>query len=430
MISEYKEFIFESYFFDDKTKILTLNYSLDGSIKFREKYTFDFEFSEFDQEVLDRAIQDLFFIAGISYYKTYIPPKITVRTGRLDEYQARFFSNTYQKGLGEFWYINGLDPTTSVDFPVNSKSQKVLKNTGNGLLVGIGGGKDSLVTVELLQKQAEVKTWSLNHRSQLEPLVETIGTQHYYVDREWDAQLASIAEKGGLNGHIPVSAIFATVGTIVAILTGNRDSITSNEQSANEATLSYKNVDINHQYSKSQQFERDYQRLLAHNFGDSLRYYSFLRPMSELLIAELFSKIGWHKYKDVFSSCNRAYIQSSDRMSWCGGCPKCAFVFLILSPFIERTELEDLWKGKNLLLNPGQEKTYKQLLGIDDDKPLECVGEVQESRQAMKLAQAIYPELKKFVCELPGDYDFRALSTHEMPEEIYEIFSKAVKANL
>ncbi len=430
MTHKFEQFIFDSYHFDENTKTLKLNYCIDDEIKFCEKYYFDFEFSDFDNDVLDRAVQDLFFVAGVSYYKTYIPPKIVLRSGQLDEYQARFFSKTYQKGLGEFWYVNNLDPKTPVNFPVSSGPQKSLTSSGAGQLLGIGGGKDSLVSAELLKTQSEIKTWSLNHRSQLEPLVDVIGTQHYYVDREWDPQLAEISSNGGLNGHIPISAIFAAVGTIVAVLTDNRDTITSNEQSANEATLRYKSVDINHQYSKSQEFERDYQRLLAHNFGDSLRYYSFLRPMSELKIAEVFSRVGWEKYKNVFSSCNRAYTQSSNKMFWCGKCSKCAFVFLMLTPFVDRVKIENLWEGKNLLLDPELEETYRQLLGIEGDKPLDCVGEVKESRVAMEMAQKIYPELEKYVFDVPDDYDYRTLSAHEMPDEIYEIFNKAVKATL
>src|SRR5690606_11803653 len=113
----------------------------------------------------------------------------------------------------------------------------------------------------------------------------------------------------------------------------------------------------------------------------------FLRPLSELRIAELFAKVGFEKYKSLFSSCNRAFVLESKSMSWCGECSKCAFTFLILSPFIDQPELEKLWGGNNLLLDPSLEATYRQLLGIEGDKPLDCVGEIKESRAAMRLAQ-------------------------------------------
>jgi hypothetical protein len=156
-----------------------------------------------------------------------------------------------------------------------------------------------------------------------------------------------------------------------------------------------------------------------------VRYYSLLRPFSELHISELFAKIGFEKYKDVFSSCNRAFVHTSNHMSWCGECPKCAFVFLALTPFIERQKLEELWGGKNLLLDPKLEPTYRRLLGIEGDKPLDCVGDVKESRSAMREAFKIYPELEqKYHFEIPENYDYRAIASHEIPPEIAALLQK------
>jgi hypothetical protein len=269
----------------------------------------------------------------------------------------------------------------------------------------------------------------LNHRPQLTPLIERIGLPHCWVEREWDGQLASLNQQGALNGHIPISAVFGCVGVIVAVLSGKRDVVVSNEQSANEPTLHYEGVAINHQYSKSQEFEQDFQQFLQHTMGDSVRYYSLLRPFTEIRIGELFAQIGFERYKDVFSSCNRAYVHGSNHMSWCGECPKCAFIFMALTPFIPREQLEQLWGGKNLLLDPALETTYRQLLGIEGDKPLECIGEIKESRAAMRLAQQQYPELRdKYQFELvPADYDFRQLASHNMPADIYQLFERALR---
>lgn len=427
-MSNYSEFIFRSYEFDPDSGVLKLNYAIDDAYKFTETYTFDFSFVAYDYAVLDRALKLLFFVAGVSYYKTYTPPRIKILQGEIDSHLAKFLSKTYQKGLGEFWYVNRLDPKTPVIFPITGpESLNTSSNDGEGLLVGIGGGKDSLTSVELLHQQnMPMTTWSLNHRPQLTPLIERIDLPHAWVERAWDPKLVGLVTQGAYNGHIPISAIFAAVGVIVAILTGKRDVVTSNEQSANEPTLHYKGVPINHQYSKSEEFEKDFQAYLAHSFGDTIRYYSFLRPLSELKIAELFAAHGFTKYKDVFSSCNRAYVHTSRHMSWCGLCTKCAFTFLILSPFLPRRELEALFGGKNLLLESDLMPTFKQLLGIEGDKPLECVGEIKESRAAMRLAQQIYPELAGYRFDLPEGYDFRAIGTHSMPEEIWSLFEHAV----
>lgn len=418
----YQQFIFKDYHFDEFAKQLTLTYALDETLEFTETYTFGFEFTPYDHKALKRAIENLFFMAGVSYYKMYIPPELVIKKGALDEPTAAFFSKTYQRGLGEFWYVNNLDPKTPVTFPVNATIMQHAFPGGSGALVGVGGGKDSLVSIELLRQAVpNLTTWSLNHRQQLSPLVERIGLPHLWVERALDPQIQELNKQDALNGHIPLSALLACVGTVVAILAGKRDVVMSNEQSANEPTLTYQDVEINHQYSKTQEFERDYQALLSRQFGDSQRYYSLLRPFSELRIAEIFAKIAFAKYKDVFSSCNRAYRLQSDRMSWCGECSKCAFTFLILTPFIPQEELENVWGGKNLLLDPALEPIYDQLLGIDADKPLECVGEIRESRTAMSMAQQHYLELLKYHFELPPHYNFRTMHASNMPEKMLRL---------
>ena len=422
----YQKFIFKNYTFDKSSGQLNLNYSYDNKINFTETYTFDFPIDEYDELAAKRAFEMLFFMAGVSYYKTYLAPEIVVEAGLIDAPIAGFLERTYQQGLGEFFYVNKLDPKTPVNFPVNSDNLLPCDETNRvGQLVGLGGGKDSLVSIEILRHQPKVATWSLGHRKQLEPLVEKVGLTHFWVERVWDKTLLE-HNKLGYNGHVPISAIFACVGTVVSILSGYGDAVVSNEQSAGEPNLMYEGVEINHQYSKSPKFEQDYQALLKHLFNDSTRYYSFLRPLSEVHIAKIFSKIAFQKYKSEFSSCNKAFVHSSSSMSWCGQCPKCAFTFLIFTPFINRAELESIFDGKNLLLTPSLKPTYKQLLGIEGTKPLDCVGEIKESRFAMRLAQDVYPELATYEFEIPDSYDYQKISAHFMPEELYAELIKTI----
>lgn len=424
MTPPYTQFIFENYHFDAHTNTLTLEYSFDGSLQFTETFRFDFNSVTYDATALDIACQNLFFMAGVSYYKAYLAPEIVIKKGTLDPMAASFLSEVYQRGLGEFFYVNKLDPRTPIVFPTNATSLPTAPiHRAKGLLLGIGGGKDSLVSAELLRdKVSNLATWSVGHRLQLAPLVQRIGLPHYWVERTWDRKLMEINATGALNGHVPISAILACTGVIVAILSGRQDVIVSNEQSANEPTLYYQDMAINHQYSKSQEFEETFQAHLARLLGDQVRYYSLLRPLSELHIAELFAKHGFDLYRDVFSSCNRAFTHEVDHIFWDGTCPKCAFVFMALTPFVAQEKLEQLFSGKNLLRSPNLEPTYRQLLGIEGDKPLECVGEIKESRAAMRLSSVMYPELTaEYMFELPEEYDYKTLSSHHIPEEIYAL---------
>ncbi|MCA9327421.1 hypothetical protein KDA14_02740 [Candidatus Saccharibacteria bacterium] len=426
-MSTYETFIFESYAFDAEQKTLTLRYGIDDAYHFTETYTFDFDFAEYNPATLDRAVQLLFFMAGVSYYKTFLPKNIVVQQGEIDPELAEFLAKTWQKGLGEFFYTNRLDPRTTIDFPTNTDTIQSTTHLGSGKLVGLGGGKDSLVSIELLRGEPNLATWSVGHRAQLTPLVERSDLPHYWVSRVWDQQLLELNGAGAYNGHVPISAILACAGVVAAVLSGRQDVVVSNEQSANEPTLDYDGVAINHQYSKSQEFETDFQHILAHQFGDSIRYYSLLRPLSELRIAELFAKSGFEKYHDVFSSCNHAFTHDSDHMFWDETCPKCCFVYLALYPFVGAEKLGSVFR-KNLLRESALQPTYRQLLGIEGDKPLECVGEIQECRAAMRMAQRDMDELRDtYAFELPDSYDYTQLWSHNMPDDVWQtIASKLV----
>lgn len=427
-MSKYQTFHFKSYAFNPQEKSLTLNYSYDNELNFTETYRFDFDFIDYDTESLERACELLFFMAGISYYKMYLAPEIIIENGAMDETLANFFSKTYQKGLGEFFYVNKLDPGTKPVFPVTSDPlPQITTSTPEGLLVGIGGGKDSLVSAELLRNHPNIATWSLNHRSQLQPLVERIGLKHFYVERKIDSQITELNKQGAYNGHVPISAIIACTGLIVSILSGYSDHVVSNESSASEPNLEYQGESINHQYSKSLEFEQDFQKIIGSLFPN-VWYFSLLRPFSELHIAQIFATKGWfEKYKDVFSSCNKAFTHTSNHIFWDGTCPKCAFVFLALTPFIERSELEHLFNDSNLLLNPELETTYRQLLGIEGDKPLECVGEVKESRAAMRLAAQQYPELEKYSFEIPEDYNWLAWNQDALSDTMRKTIAELLR---
>ncbi len=418
---KYTNFVFKNYTFDTTAKTLSLSYKLDDKVDFTETYRFDFEFVDnIDDNALDKAIQGLFFMAGVSYYKTYLPEHIAVNKGTITPELGRYLSKTYQKGLGEFYYVNKLDPNTNITFPVtNNASDKYVLPNQAGYLVGLGGGKDSLVTVEALRGTGQVTTWTLNHRTQLEPLVNEINLPHLQVERSWDKSLKEHNKNGAYNGHVPISAIFAHVGLIVAILSGKRDIVVSNEHAANEPTLEYRGVKINHQYSKSQEFEKDFQSYLNDNFGASIRYYSILRPFSELAISKAFVNLCFEKYKNVFSSCNRAFTEKSSNMTWCGECAKCAFTFLVLSPYADKDKLENIWHG-NLLQDNELTDTYENLLGVSGDKPLDCVGEIAESRAAMTLVKKQYPELDRYKYSVEP-FDIKKIYDHEIPDKEFRL---------
>jgi hypothetical protein len=117
---------------------------------------------------------------------------------------------------------------------------------------------------------------------------------------------------------------------------------------------------------------------VAKYIATEFNYFSFLRPLSELQIAMLFSQ--FEKYFEVFRSCN----VGSKQDVWCGNCAKCLFAYIILSPFIEPERLNTIF-GKKMLDDRGLKLYFDQLIGLAKTKPFECVGTVGEVRSALNM---------------------------------------------
>jgi hypothetical protein len=100
---------------------------------------------------------------------------------------------------------------------------------------------------------------------------------------------------------------------------------------------------INHQYSKSFEFEEDFFEYSQMYFSPKVCYFSILSGMYEYKIANIFS--SQKEFFPYFSSCNGNFTihKQSEQNHWCNDCPKCAFVFLILSNFLDIDELQKIF---------------------------------------------------------------------------------------
>jgi hypothetical protein len=246
-------------------------------------------------------------------------------------------------------------------------------------LVPIGGGKDSVVTLECLRNAMAVTPLIVNPRGATLNCVKTAGyndDEFIVINRTLDPTMLKLNAEGYLNGHTPFSALLAFISILVAFGSRSKYIALSNENSANESTVPGTN--INHQYSKSIEFESDFRNYVAENLNQEVQYFSFLRPLSELQIAKLFSEC--EAYHPVFRSCN----VGSKQDIWCGHCPKCLFAYIILSPFINPSRLNEIF-GKSMLDDMTLELEFRQLIGEAETKPFECVGTVSEVRQALAM---------------------------------------------
>ncbi len=385
----YPDFVYEGFSFqEDEEKIMVrYDFSITGLSDFHPEWVFPKEKGQ-NISAEDLVVQNLLFSIGmvelVSYWKITCSPRLTVKAGKISQEHINWWKKQYYNGLGEFFYKNGINIdgesfmaiiSEGKTYPVG-KSSRMLE----GSLIPIGGGKDSIVTLELLKGEREKnRCYIINSRGATVKSAETAGygkDQIVAVSRTLDQNMLELNKQGFLNGHTPFSALVAFSSVLAAYLTGRKYVALSNESSANESTVA--GTDVNHQYSKSFQFEKDFHDYEAKYIGSGVYYFSLLRPWSEFQIAQYFSRLK--RYHSIFRSCNAGSKQDI----WCGNCSKCLFVFVILSPFLKVEELCSIF-GRNLFEEEKMLPILDQLIGLEAEKPFECVGSREEINVALSI---------------------------------------------
>lgn len=336
-------------------------------------------------EHLSGNLDDIVFHIGlielISYWKATCSPLVVIKPFYLKEEQVSWWKKLWFNGLGEFFYLNGIATTPeefmTVEIRSGTRPFHSPLPTRDEILIPVGGGKDSAVTLQLLGNLPGSLPLILNPRG---ASIETIRAAGFSNDRlleirrTLDPVLLQLNGEGFLNGHTPFSALLAFVTLLAAMITGKRYIALSNESSANEPTIP--GTTINHQYSKSVGFEGDFRDYVKRYLFVNHEYFSFLRPLNELQIAAIFAKFP--ACFPVFKSCNAG----SKTDSWCGACPKCLFTCLILASFISPQERLSIF-GKELFDDTDLMPVFDQLTGLANEKPFDCVGTVEEVNLAL-----------------------------------------------
>lgn len=367
--------------------VAELAYAFDDGVELVERITFPDAPAVAPERLqpLKAALRLLHLIAGVSYYKAGVPERIAIDGDPIDAPTALLLEQVYEHGLGEFAYQNKLDLRGRIRFPHAASSSGAATKAGlaRRSLVPIGGGKDSLVTVELLRAMDEPVTVCWVGSSELiAHCAARTALPRLNVGRALAPGLFDLNRAGAYNGHIPVTAINSAILVVAAILYGHDAVVFSNERSASAPTLEADGREVNHQWSKGYAFEQAFGNHVRTHVASDLAYFSLLRPLSELAVTRLFARLS--RYHDVFSSCNRNFKILGERPGsrWCGACPKCHFVFLALAPFLPKPQLVAIF-GRNLLDDASLATAFDALMEWNAQKPFECVGEARESRAAM-----------------------------------------------
>jgi hypothetical protein len=385
--------------FDAATGVAQLVYAFDDGPEMIETVTVPgapFALDHARAQAAERALRLLHLIAGVSYYKAAVPEEIRIDSYAIDADTAALIELIYVNGLGEFAYRNGLNLHGRIKFPVaqSQGAQAPALGLAHHALVAIGGGKDSLVSIETLRALGVEQTVTWIGGSQLiRACAERTGLPTLNLGRALAPQLFDYNREGAWNGHIPVTVLNSAIMVFAAVLLGADQVVFSNERSASYGSLIEGTGEVNHQWSKGWACEQAFGEYVQREVAADLHYYSLLRPLSELAVARQFARTD--RYDAHFSSCNRNFHILGERPAsrWCGVCPKCHFVFLALAPFMPKPRLMGIF-GRNLLDDLAQIPGFDALLEYQNHKPFECVGEGRESRAAMA-ALAERPEWRE-----------------------------------
>ena len=446
--NKYKEFIYKSYNISEEKNKIRIEYLFEipnlsvfkPTIEIEKR---DINFKNINTDFVRKLVFNIGMIELISYWKSACPKKVIIECGELNNEQIEWFKKLYYYGLGEYRYINNIEISIDEMLEIEVKLKEEYKldckdfeaSTLSGTLIPIGGGKDSCVTAELLSNEKDNNLCLLIGGK--EPSIKSAEIAGYknkiiHVNRTIDKNLIELNKKGFLNGHTPFSSMLAFLSYLIAYLTGKKYVALSNESSANESNV--EGEKINHQYSKSFEFEQDFREYANKYLNANVEYFSMLRPLNELQIAMLFARN--EKYHKIFRSCNVG--SKTIPWEWCGDCPKCLFVYIILSSFLYKEKLvkifnQDLFEKENLL------KTFIELCGYGETKPFECVGTYEEvnfaiSKTIRKLRNnnIELPFLLKYyeenykLANTDIDITKRYIEENNLPKEYDDILRKAI----
>ena len=397
-MKKFTTFHIEKYSFDRNTHIASFTYSFDHDVYFTETIAFPKAWilteNLQNQEALDSFLFPIGLAFGISYYKLFPTREIHVHTWNLSDNQQHYRRDFYINGLSEFFYVNQMNPSDLCHFINQSDKQhsRAEHTPGSKSLVPIGWGKDSCVSIELMKQTGEDfdlftfgKDYPLHKR-----VVEVVDKSRLVMRRQLAPELFDMNKQWYYNGHVSITGLIAFVTLLAGYLYGYKRIVMSNEKSANIGNIEREWFTINHQYSKSLEFEQQFNNYTQQYITPHISYFSLLRGRYEIRIAQEFCQ--HEHYFSTFSSCNRNFHIAGDNkfpQRRCTVCPKCAFVFAMIRPFVNHEQMISIL-GKDLYEDESLRDLYQELLGRKDIKPLECVGTKEEVQLAMYLATQKY----------------------------------------
>ena len=160
---QFATFTFQSQEWHVESGGLSVRYlfDLDGRYRFRPTLTFParsfINWSRLSAPEMETLVFHIGMVELISYWKIACPRQVVIRPYSLTKAQTDFWKKLYYNGLGEFLYLNSIDCAEADLMDIASVSgksfAKVMSQLEERVLIPVGGGKDSVVTLELLRNK-------------------------------------------------------------------------------------------------------------------------------------------------------------------------------------------------------------------------------------------------------------------------------------
>jgi UDP-N-acetyl-alpha-D-muramoyl-L-alanyl-L-glutamate epimerase len=260
------------------------------------------------------------------------------------------------------------------------------------VLAFCGGGKDSLVAMKTLDEigmpydslayAASFYGTSNSQHELIGKLLARLAPRHQR--RQWIADDFVDMPVLRLRPDFKVATVTAaeTPSSIFnalpyALQHGYRYFCLAHERSADAGQLIWdaNGEEINHQWGKSFAAEQLINGYIKRVLIPELDYFSILKPIYDLAI---FGKL--RSYKDAIPATHSCNV----RKPWCLRCPKCLYVWLGYAAFLDADTMKATFGDENLLDVEENVFLFRQLVGLEDQLPFECIGEAKEA--AMYLA--------------------------------------------
>lgn len=396
-----KSFTFDTYKINTKRSVITFTYKVELGYGIKKTFTDRLSFPAISKDQWDKipkgalepALQALLLMIGINYWCAFPTKNIRINGFTLSREQAQFWNSLYLNGLGEFFYDMKMDFHDLINFPYDENYQAPIPpkfDLRERSLLLNGAGKDSILSAEILKSSNTLfDFFAFAPTPAHKRIAKIANTETIEVTRSRDPLLEIIMTYSGISNSYPSVSTFTFVAVLLAEVLGYKSIIFSNERSADFGNLTYRGLEVNHQWCKSSEAEKLVNDYIQKFITPDISTKSLLRKYSELEIVRQF--VQYPQYLHQVTSCNTYFWlhpleQKLLRKSyWCKGCPKCVFMFACFSAYLPKKELisifgADLYEKKRLL------RSIRRILGIEGFKPLDCVGEPEEMILAMHMA--------------------------------------------